>query len=131
MGLSIDPLSWARLQHGDETSFIDFLGHHELQHREFDVLIRRLGGAPFASLPLAPAPLDTWLLGEEQETPSFYPGLSWHQIHQVVHEGEASSLLIASPPDFTSYDLNDPDELATWAFTHSLEHVRLRQALGI
>jgi|SRR5882724_11798349 len=133
MTLNIDPLLWSRLTHGDETSFLDFIGTHDLQHGAFDTLIRRLGGAPYATLPLGIAPRSVWLLGEP-DTPvafPFYPDDDWMQAHQVRHEGAASSLLIAAPPDFTAYDLQDPDEFATWTYLHALEHTRLRQSLGI
>lgn len=110
----LDPRTWEVLPFGDETSFIDFLGHHELQHREFASVIRAAGKASYPLLPLGDG-----------------GGTEWHQAHQLVHEGETTSLGIASPTDFTAYDLDDPNDFATWTFLHAQQHVTIRTQLGI
>lgn len=131
----VDPHSWEVLPFGDQTGFIDFLGQHELQHREFASVIRAGGFRSYPLLPLGdggdPAPLrivpsEDFLFpfGEDR-------GDTWHQAHQLVHQGETTSLLIAAPSDFTSYDLSDPNDFATWAFLHALQHVTIRKVLGL
>lgn len=130
----VDPYAWARLIFDDRNAWTDFLGAHSLWHTALDAVVRRAGGAPYATLPLGIAPRSVWLLGEPTEPPAagaFYPDGDWHEAHQARHEGEAVSLGIASPPDFRSYELSDADEFATWAFLHALEHVRLQGAAGL
>jgi len=133
MPLSFDPRAWSRLTHGDRSAWEDFAGHHALQHRQFDDAIRRAGGVPYAALPLGLTPRSTWLLGSESPPTEFayYPDEDWLQAHQQTHEGEAGSLLIAPPADFTAYDFTNPDDFATFAWLHALEHVRIRNAIGI
>ena len=115
---------------------MDFLGRHDLWHRALDVQIRSLGGAPYGTLPLGdgvwtPGGL-LWQVPEEIEGRlRFYPGPEWHAAHQARHDDSASALVISGSPDFASYELEDADEFATWAFLHAQEHIRLRQAAGI
>lgn len=120
----VDPHTWEVLPFGDETSFLDFLGQHELQHREFASTIRAAGLPSYPLLPLGdgPASLGTGLPGGGDE---------WHQAHQLVHQGETQSLGIASPQDFTSYNLSDPNNFATWTFLHALQHVTIRTQTGL
>lgn len=110
----IDPHSFEVLPFGDQTAWIDFLGVHELQHREFASAIRAAGKASYPLLPLGDG-----------------GGDEWHQAHQLVHQGETSSLGIASSPDFTAYDLDDANDFATWTFLHALQHVTIRKQLGL
>ena len=111
----VDPLSWAHMEFGDETSFLDFLGTHDLQHRAFATTIRTvLGGATYPVLPLGD-----------------FTGPEWHDAHQLVHAGEATALAIAAPQDFRSYDLEEKEQFASWTWLHAQEHVRLRLAMGI
>ena len=110
-----DPRSWEVLQFGDETAFVDFLGAHELQHRAFDQQIRQILLLP--TYPVLP-------LGD-------YTGPEWHDAHQLVHDGEATSLGIAAAPDFRSYDFADPDQWASYHWLHAQEHVRIREAAAL
>ena len=111
----VNPHSWEVLEFGDETSFLDFLGAHELQHRAFASTIRVVLGKPtYALLPLGD-----------------FTGPEWHDAHQLVHVGEATALAIAAPPDFRSYDLGDREQFASWTFLHALEHVRIRLAAAL
>lgn len=111
------PTLWQSLQFGDKNAFVDFLGQHALWHVAMDHTIRAGLGAPFPSLPLGDGPIDD--------------GDDWHAAHQAMHEGEASGLALAGPPDFTAYDLNKRDDFATWTWLHALEHVRTGTAAGI
>ena len=110
-----DPRSWETLSHGDETSFLDFLGAHALQHRAFEHTIRDVLLLP--TYPVLP-------LGD-------YTGPEWHDAHQLVHNGEALALGIAAPPDFRSYDFEDKDQWASFHWLHAQEHVRIRRAAGL
>ena len=110
----VDPHSFEVLPYGDRTAWIDFLGQHELQHREFASAIRAAGKASYPLLPLGDG-----------------GGDEWHQAHQLVHQGETSSLGIASSPDFTAYDLDDANDFSTWTFLHALQHVTIRKQLGL
>lgn len=126
-----DPESWKRLLHADETTWLDFLGTHSLQHHQYDVAIRALGGEPYAVLPIGQSARGEYLLGPDDETQlKFYPDDDWHQAHQVMHDGMAGSLIIAAADDFRSYDLTQEEQFATWSYLHALEHIRIRQALG-
>jgi len=51
----VDPHTWEVLPFRDQPSFLDFLGQHELQHREFATAIRAAGKASYALLPLGTA----------------------------------------------------------------------------
>lgn len=126
MALIIDPALWKWLPHGDQSAWLDFLGIHELLHKEYATAIRGFGGQPYPALPLAPAPRLV-LTGRLD----FYPDDLWHQAHQLVSAGEASSLLIAAPPDLRAYDLRDAEQLASWSLLHANEMTRVRQAIGI
>ena len=110
----VNPKSWEFLQFGDETALIDFYGTHMLFHRALDVKVRSLGGAAYNYPPIGDGGGDNWLLALQQ-----------------AHSGAASALLIAPPPDLTTYDLNDPDEFATFFFLLAQDDIRLRQAAGI
>ena len=109
-----DPHAWAVLQFGDQNAWLDFLGQHALWHRALDVAVRALGGVAYPSLPLGDG-----------------GGDAWHEAHQQAHEGAAASLVIASPIDFRSYDLTDPEAFPTWTYLHAQEHIRLRGVVGI
>ena len=111
----VDPQSWAFLVYGDQSAFLDFLGTHELQHRQFAYTVTAVLGDPtFPSLPLGD-----------------YTGPEWHDAHQAIHQGLTDSLGIAGPPDFRSYDFEDKDQWAAYMWLHSQEHVRLREAIGV
>jgi hypothetical protein len=113
----IQPSLWQSLQYGDQDAFVDFLGGHELWHRQVDVLIRSAGAAPYPSLPLGDGPIGD--------------GGDWHLVHQVIHRGEAAGLALSEPPDFTAYDLNERDQFASWTWLHAQEHQRLMVAAGL
>ena len=123
-----DPLLWSVLPHQDRNSWIDFLGQHDLWHRDFDRYMRSVRLAdPFTSLPLG----DGGRIGWEDPEDDVYPPSSWHDAHQAVHEGEAAAAGLVAPIDFRSYDLRGADEFATYTYLHALEHQRLRQAVGL
>lgn len=111
------PQLWQSLPFRDHNAFVDFLGQHALWHTDLDHLIRTAGGAPYASLPLGDGPTED--------------GADWHQVHQLIHVGEASGLALAGPPDFTGYDLNQRDQFASWTWLHAQEHIRLLVAAGL
>ena len=110
----VDPRSWSVMIFGDEGAWLDFLGAHELQHRAFAFSIRAAGGLSYPLLPLGDG-----------------GGAEWHEAHQLVHQGETTSLGIAEPPDFRGYELSDPDQFSTYTYLHALEHVRVRQAIPL
>ena len=110
-----DPLSWAFLTFGDESSFLDFLGAHDLQHKAFAGTLRHVLG--LATYPLLP-------LGD-------FTGPEWHDAHQLVHDGEARVLGLPAAPDFRSYDFSDRDQWASYSYLHAQEHVRIRRAAGL
>ncbi len=110
----VDPHSWSHLPFGDQTAFVDFLGQHALFHRSLDHTIRLLGGTPYNYLPIGDGGGEDWLLAVQQ-----------------AHEGAATALVIAPPPDLTAYDLTDVDQFTTWSYLLALDDVRLRQAAGI
>lgn len=111
----MDPRAWEVLPFGDETAFLDFLGAHELQHRQFnDHIVKVLGVTSYPVLPLGD-----------------YLGPEWHDAHQLVHDGTALALGLPAAPDFRSYDFSDRDQWSTYHWLHTLEHVRLRQAAGL
>lgn len=108
---------WQSLQYGDQDAFVDFLGAHQLWHAQVDHHIRAVGAPPYASLPLGDGPIDD--------------GNDWHLVHQRIHEGECSGLLIAGPPDLTAYDLNRRDDFHTWTWIHALDCLRIQRAAGL
>lgn len=111
----VDPLQWALLPFGDQTAWVDFLGAHALWHLELDQQIREnLGGDTF------PQPN----LGDGG-------GPEWDSAHQLVHDSESEALGIERGPDFQSYDRNQPEQFASWAFLHASDCVRLRRAAGV
>ncbi len=86
-----DPQSWKLLPFGDLTAWIDFLGTHDLQHRQFAASILTKTGKPFAVLPLG----DGGHLYYFGAVSYRAPGPEWHGAHQLVHQGEATALKIA------------------------------------
>ena len=111
----MNPLSWSILTFGDETAWIDFLGHHDLWDRAFDQQVRtRLGAGPYPTPPLGDG-----------------GGSEWDEAHQLWHAGAANAVLIGPPPDFRSYDRRQKEQFATWCFLHANEHVRLERAAGL
>jgi len=111
----MDPLNWLALAFGDETSWIDFLGSHELWDRSFDEHVRvRLAASPYPSPPLGDG-----------------GGAEWDEAHQLWHVGAAQAAVLPTPIDFRSYDRKNKDQFASWCFLHAQEHVRLQRAVGL
>lgn len=121
-----DPQSWKLLPFRDLTAWIDWLGQHDLQHRQFAASIRAKTSKGFAILPLGDGGHDYSLGGTDQA-----PSPEWHQAHQLVHQGETTALSIAAPPDFTAYDLNDPNDFATYCYLHAAQHITERLSIGL
>jgi hypothetical protein len=113
----VSPALWKSLQFGDQNAFVDWLGHHDLWHIALDDVVRRMGGAPYPTLPLGDGPIGD--------------GASdWHFAHQRRHEGLCSGLAIPGPPDFTAYDLNQRDDFNTYTWLHAVESERVMSVLG-
>ncbi len=112
------PIAWQSLPFGDKSAFIDWLGQHDLWHRALDHQLAAQGVKPYPSLSLGDGP------GDENSD-------DWHATHQTMHDGEAGGLGLSGSADFSSYNLNDRDEFATWTFLHAQEHERLASAAGI
>jgi hypothetical protein len=111
----INPLSWSVLGFGDETAWIDFLGHHALWGRAFDQHVRlRLAAGPYPTPPLGDG-----------------GGAEWDEAHQLWHVGARGAVLLPPPPDFRSYDRRQREQFATWCFLHAQEHHLIQVAAGL
>ncbi len=110
----MDPKLWQSLPFRDTTAWIDFLGQHSRWHQVLAQSIFAKNGKMYRIYPLGDG-----------------GGQEWHLAHQDEHIGAANALGLAAPPDFSSYNLSDPTEFASWVWLHAEEHIRLRTPAGI
>ena len=102
---------------GDADGFTDFLGQHELVHRQINEFMLKKGLIP-ASYNLGSNPEDnpSWLLD-----------------HYQLHLNEFALLGLGADalPDISVVNFKDEEQYSDWMYVHAQIHDQVNQALGI
>jgi hypothetical protein len=104
----ISPLLWKQMPFEHADAELDFLGTHDRWHA---ILARTVG-----------PPLPDYRLDNLDDMAD---------IHQRLHVQISDTLGLKPPSDFSMYDIEDRTGWVLFMEAHSIEHERLRAALGL
>ena len=110
----ISPTNWNNVPFRDATAWADFVGTHWLWHRAVAEHVRRTTGVSYRVYPIGDG-----------------GGSQWLYAVQRTYENAFAALGLSPPSDLSSYDLNDPEEFASYTFLLSQTASRLREAAGV
>lgn len=109
----VDPSLWSNVPFRNPTAWADFVGQHWLWHRALAEHVTRTTGASYRVLPIGDG-----------------GGALWLQAVQATYVNACVALGLEPPSDFTSYDLSQAEDFASWTFLVSQTASRLRETAG-